>query len=229
MRPCYMLHHDWYHNFRERPKTLRPPAESWCKHFCSKNRGCCYCRPLFSNPLLHFSQGGSSTFFSAADWFPTDTLALPRCSFIYALDTPENDSACRRRSSTSRVFTSGTWILQVRGCSGGHILGVGGRQQRRSLVHAVGGHVVYREWLRNDGRLLAAPSLHSARRSSRRLVVGAELLRSSSAGDGSLEEGGAPRCCPPPSDMALGMGRAVLRVHGAGYCAHSSVVTTEGI
>lgn len=39
------------------------------------------------------------------------------------------------------------------------------------------------------GRLLAAPSLPSARRSSRLVVVGgAELLPSSSLGDGSLEE-----------------------------------------
>lgn len=57
--------------------------------------------------------------------------------------------------------------------------------------------------VRNDGqrrrrRLLAAPSLHSARRSSRRLVVGAELLRSSSPGDGSLEEEGL-RGDPRPS------------------------------
>lgn len=74
--------------------------------------------------------------------------------------------------------------------------------------------------VRDDGtgRLLAAPSLHSARSSSRWLVVGAELLRSSSAGDGSLEEGGAARCCPPPSDMALGMGRSVHRLHGAEHC-----------
>lgn len=50
------------------------------------------------------------------------------------------------------------------------------------------------------------PSLRSARRSSQRLVVGAEVLRSSSAGDGSLEEAelcGAPR----PSHMALRPGQ----------------------
>lgn len=120
---------------------------------------------------------------------------------LHKLDTPRNDSACRRRGSTCRVFTSGTWILQVRGSSGGHILAVGARQQRRSLVHAVGGHVGKRDKWRAEAeeRLLAAPSLHSARRSSQRLGAGAELLQSSSPGDGSLEEEelhGAPR----PSD-----------------------------
>lgn len=55
--------------------------------------------------------------------------------------------------------------------------------------------------------LLAAPSLHSARRSNQRLVVGAELLRSSSPGDGSLEEE-LRGASPPLTNMALGMGSA---------------------
>lgn len=109
---------------------------------------------------------------------------------FHTLDATKNDSACRQRGSTCRVFTSGTWILQVRGSSRGHILGVGARQQRRSLVHAVGGHVGAWEERRAEvrGRLLAAPSLSSARRSSQRLVAGAELLQSGSSSDGSPEE-----------------------------------------
>lgn len=43
-----------------------------------------------------------------------------------------------------RLFTSGTWLLQVRGSSRGDALGVGAGEQRRSLVQAVGGHVAVR-------------------------------------------------------------------------------------
>ncbi|KAK5855078.1 hypothetical protein PBY51_005216 [Eleginops maclovinus] len=66
---------------------------------------------------------------------------------------------------------------------------------------------------RNDGqrRRKAAPGLHSVRRSSQRRVVAAESLRSSSPGDGSLEEGGAPRWSPPLTNMTQGMGRAPKR------------------
>lgn len=66
------------------------------------------------------------------------------------------------------------------------------------------------------GWLLAAPSFPSARRSSQRLVVGADSLRSSSSSspaDGSLERGGAPRWSTPLSDMAPGMGRVYAGAH----------------
>lgn len=172
-------------------------------------RAWCCCRPLFSNPLLQFSQGKLHLFLICRLIPPPMPLpclafpallcsALPHCSFIYALArtryAPEEKKkqvlhADSRAALTCSVFTSGTWILQVRGSSGGHIPRVRARQQRRPLVHAVGGHVVKAE--RNvggRGSWLAAPSLRSARRSNQRLVVDAELLRSSSPSDGSLEE-----------------------------------------
>lgn len=67
------------------------------------------------------------------------------------------------------MFTSGTRILQIRGYSGGHILWVGARQQRRSLVHAVRSHVVLKpeKWRAEvGGGSWPAPSLLEARRSS---------------------------------------------------------------
>lgn len=59
------------------------PSESWWEHFCSKNRACCYCRPLFSNPLLHFSQCRLHLFPQLQIDCPC-LFALPCCSFIYA-------------------------------------------------------------------------------------------------------------------------------------------------
>lgn len=104
--------------------------------------------PLLYNPLLQFSQCKLHLSVSCR-------LISQRCPCLALLQLylrthtnsirPENDSACRRRGAACGVFTSGTWILQVRGSCWGHILGVGARQQRRSLVHAVGGHVVDRE------------------------------------------------------------------------------------
>lgn len=104
--------------------------------------------PLLYNPLLQFSQCKLHLSVSCR-------LISQRCPCLALLQLylrthtnsirPENDSACKRRGAACGVFTSGTWILQVRGSCWGHILGVGARQQRRSLVHAVGGHVVDRE------------------------------------------------------------------------------------
>lgn len=160
------------------PKRLQWSSESWCRNLCTKNTvwwWCYYCRPLYSNPLLQFSQCRLHLSVSCRPIsHRCPCLALLQLYLrtrTNSIRPKKNDSACRRRASTCRVFTSGTWILQVRGSSGGHILGVGARQQRRSLVHAVGGHVADRE--RSDGRLLAAPGFPSARRSSQRLVVGA--------------------------------------------------------
>lgn len=78
-------------------------------------------------------------------------LPRPRCGFIYALTRYAFEMiqhagarAGARGSAFAGLFTSGAGILQVRGSVGGHILRIGARQQRGTLVHAVGGHVVLR-------------------------------------------------------------------------------------
>ena len=143
----------------------------------------------------------------------------------YAADMIQHAGSGR---GTCRVFTSGARVLQVRGRSGGHVPGVGARQQRGALVHAVGGHVDRRE----EGRAeVEAPSLCAQRwgATSGGWLVVAELLRSGSPGDGALERGGAPRRSPPLADMALGPGGARVRGSGAEHCAHQDTVVECGL
>lgn len=70
-------------------KITAGPSESWCRNLCTENTVWWYCwyyrRPLSSITHCSSSHSASSTFQSAADWFPSDALASPCCSFIYAL------------------------------------------------------------------------------------------------------------------------------------------------
>lgn len=169
--------------------------------------------PLLYNPLLQFSQCKLHLSVSCR-------LISQRCPCLALLQLylrthtnsirPENDSACKRRGAACGVFTSGTWILQVRGSCWGHILGVGARQQRRSLVHAVGGHVVDREKWRGGSWLHRVFPQHGGAASGWLLVP---TRSGPAAADGSLERGGAPRWSTPLSDMAPGMGRVHAGAH----------------
>lgn len=107
-----------------------------------KTRARCYCRPLLSNPLLQFPQW--KLHLSVRLTAPCLGL-LQFIIYAQARYAPKKMIQHAGSCVTCRVFTSGTWILQVRGDGGGRVLGAGARQQRRSLVHAVGGHVVNRE------------------------------------------------------------------------------------
>jgi len=77
-------------------QNMTGPTESRWLHVCSQNIAGCYCRPLFSNPLLQFSQCKLHLFLSCG----LIALASARTAavlFTHKPDTPTNDSACRRR------------------------------------------------------------------------------------------------------------------------------------
>lgn len=124
-------------------RTVSGLGGSWCKHFCPDKQTAGPSSPALTPPL-RCSSGSHGAELQLSHRGPSS-------GFIYA----QTRSALKMIQHTGRqrgavcvcVFTSGTWILQVRGSGGGHILRVGARQQRRPLVHAVGGHVVHcDEW-----------------------------------------------------------------------------------
>lgn len=121
-----------------------------------------------SNPLLQFPE--SKLHLSLA--FPALAPGL-----LWSL-RPRKHWKCNAPTFPRRVFTSRTRILQIRGDTGGHILRVGARQQRRSLVHAVRSHVVLnREVASRGGRGEKVPGRHRVFTqlggAARQLVVGA--------------------------------------------------------
>lgn len=95
MRPHRASRRTIIYFFGVKTQNITGPSGSWCKHFCSKNRSCCCCRPLFSNPLLQFSQCKLHLFLRCR----LIAFALPCIAavlFSHKLDTPKNDSAWRQ-------------------------------------------------------------------------------------------------------------------------------------
>ena len=201
-------------------KPLQAISESWCKHFFSavKTRAGCYCKAPFlvSNPLLQFSQWRLHLSLTA--------LALPCIAplqflFTHKHDTPRNDSACReagREAGGRAAVMSCVYLGDL------NPAGTGERWGSHSPSWGPTAAEIARPCRRRPCRQPWETTRRRSRRRWRRrrrrrggswlhrvftqhggaagglLVVGAESLRSSSPGDGSLEGGGAPRWSPPP-------------------------------
>lgn len=150
--------------------------------------------PSSLKPLLHLSPSrcpslASHSLCLAAVYLRTCTNSI----------RPKMIQQAAGRGCARRVFTSGARILQVRGSGGGHVLRVGARQQRRALVHAVGGHAGSREKRRAE-----APGFHRVFAQHRGAACGwLSVLRCS--GPATLmtaaRGGGARRWSPPPSPL----------------------------
>lgn len=169
-------------------------------HFCS----CCYCRPLLSNPLLQFPQRVEAPPFPQGPCLGLAAV-LTHGEARYA---PRNDSACSVSTVPRRVFTSGTWILQIRGYRRGRVLGVGARQQRWSLVHVVGRHGVNREKRRGEEATEAAGWHRLFTEEEEQPGAGLSVPCCSRSGrspsDDSLEEEELHGDSPPHSDVTRG-------------------------
>lgn len=132
----------------------------------------CYCRPLSSNPLFHFPQWKlhlSPPRLSA--------LALACCSFMFTHkhNPPQSDSVCRQHVVR---LPRGLESCRYGGTVGVTFseLGPDSNGDRSSMPSEAMSLTVTDDGQRRRERLLAAPSLQSARRSSRRWFAGAVLL-----------------------------------------------------
>lgn len=163
-----------------------------------KTRARCYCRPLLSNPLLQFPQrklhlslrftapclGLLQFLIYAQAWYAPPhpkkkMIQHAGSSVLHVVCLPRGLESCRYGGTVGVAFSE---------------LGPDSNGDRSSMPSEAMSFTVREA----AGRLLAAPSLHSARRSSRRLVVGAVLLPVQQLRWRQAGGGGAPRWSPPP-------------------------------
>lgn len=149
--------------------NITGPSESWCKQISAvKTRARCYCRPLLSNLLLQFPQRRLHLSLRLT------VLVLANCSFIFThqLDTPQKamiQHAAFPVECLPRGLESCRYGGTVRVAFS--VLGPDSNGERSSMPSEAMSSTVWGWRAEAAGRLLAAPSLQSARRSSRRLVV----------------------------------------------------------